>query len=160
MNTITDLLATHDVLDYVFFEHQSSLLHLRFSRALELLCEYENALTRHMQYEEQTLLPLYAARVAFPPAGAPQLFLTDHEKMLDFVSAFRSKTAELIDSKEPEEGLILLLDREAFYKRLSAHHDKRERDFLYPMLERQLTENEELSLLHTANHAKPFEVRI
>ena len=151
MNSIMDLLAAHDVLDYVFFEHQTALLHFDLERALQLLCEYETALLKHMEYEEQTLLPLYEARVVFPGAGAPQMFLNDHEKMREFVSLFKTKTAELADALEPEQQLILLLDREAFYKRLSAHHDKRESDFLYPMLDRELTENDELQLLHTAH---------
>lgn len=159
MNSITELLAAHDVLDYVFFEHQRALLHFDFGKALVLLSEYETCLLRHMEYEEQTLLPLYKERVSFPGAGAPQLFLTDHEKMREFVALFKAKVEELRSTDENEDELIMLLDREAFYKRLSSHHDKRERDFLYPMLAQTLTENDELHLLHAA-HAPGREVAI
>lgn len=148
MKTFSDLLDLHRKIDEIFFAHQCSLLRFEFGAALSLLERYESALLRHMRDEEDLLLPLYAERAPTIKAGAPQIFLDDHVKMRGFVDLFKEQTAKLAAEPKPEAGLILLLDREAFYKRLCSHHDKREREILYPELDRMTSETEKLDLLN------------
>ncbi|MFT3745123.1 MAG: hemerythrin domain-containing protein [Pyrinomonadaceae bacterium] len=134
MNTFDRLLDLHDEIDEIFFEHQCALLHFDFRAAFEHLERYESMLLRHMQDEERELLPLYGERAKPDKAGTAQLFWDDHTKMRAYVEQFKEQTAKLASEEHPEAGLLLLLDRESFYKRLNSHHDKREREHLYPAL--------------------------
>lgn len=147
MSTFDQLLDLHKEIDAVFFAHQCSLLHFDFETALSTLGQYESLLLRHMQDEEDHLLPLYAERAPFEKAGAPQLFWDDHTKMRAYVEQFREQTIKIAEEPHPEESLLLLLDRESFYKRLCTHHDKREREHLYPALNSICTESESTEIM-------------
>lgn len=156
MNVISDLLKFHDDLDVFFRRHQFALLHFKFEDALRHLEEYERNLRAHMRDEEDILLPIYAERAEIPRGGGVQLFLDEHEKMLAHIALFKEQTAKLVEEAEPEDGLILLLDRESFYKRLGAHHDHREHDHLYPILDRITSDDEKAEILRRAE-ATPSE---
>ncbi len=147
MTYIKDLKNVHILIDEMFFDHQKALLHFEFDNALSLLEMYQTTLIRHMHDEELILLPVYADRAKYSGAGAPKLFFDDHEKMRSFVELFMEKTSELRRQPDIDKALLQLLDREAFYLRLCSHHDKRETDFLYPILEEILTDVEKRDLL-------------
>lgn len=147
MNLISDLLKFHEDLDDYFQRHQFSLIHFQFSEALEHLLFYEQELRRHMRDEEDILMPIYAERAEIPRGGGIKLFLDEHEKMLAHIELFKEQTKKLASEDSPEEGLILLLDRESFYKRLSSHHDHREHDYFFPILDQITSEEEKASIL-------------
>ena len=147
MKTFSDLLLLHRGIDDMFFAHQCALLHFEFGTALFLLERYESALLRHMRDEEEFLLPLYDKRCPATRAGAAKIFFDDHEKMRAFVKLFKEETAKLADNPRPETVLLMLLDREAFYKRLCSHHDRRESETLYPSLDEFTSEAEKRDLL-------------
>ncbi|MCW5957881.1 MAG: hypothetical protein KIT61_14945 [Pyrinomonadaceae bacterium] len=140
-------MKVHRLIDDMFFEHQRALLHFEFEKALTSLEVYESTLIRHMQDEEEVLLPVYAELASLPGAGAAKLFFDDHEKMRGYVESFKEKTARLASEPDKDRALLQLLDREAFYLRLCGHHDKRETEFLYPILEDSLSETEKEMLL-------------
>ena len=148
MRNLSELLELHNDLDEIFFAHQCALLHFDFTAALSLLVRYETSLLTHMKDEEDVLLPIYSERASVIKGGNPQFFLDEHLKMRRFVELFKEQIAKLAAEPKPEAGLILLLDREAFYKRLCGHHDKREREILYPELDRMTSETEKLDLLN------------
>jgi len=147
MVRINDLIKVHRLIDDMFFEHQRALLHFDFKKALTSLEVYESTLIRHMQDEEEVLLPAYAELASLPGAGAARLFFDDHEKMRGYVESFKEKTARLASEPDIDRALLQLLDREAFYLRLCGHHDKRETEFLYPILEERLSDVEKRQLL-------------
>lgn len=147
MDHINDLMKVHTLIDEMFFEHQKALLHFQFDKALISLEVYESTLLRHMQDEEEILLPVYAKLDEIPGAGAAKLFYDDHEKMRGYVELFKEKTAGLRAESDVDRALLQLLDREAFYIRLCGHHDKREAEFLYPILEDSLQEEEKARLM-------------
>ncbi|MEZ5305618.1 MAG: hemerythrin domain-containing protein [Pyrinomonadaceae bacterium] len=147
MTYIRNLKRLHDLIDAMFFDHQKALIHFEFEKALTLLETYEAVLLRHMQDEELTLLPVYAERAVVSGAGSPKLFFDDHAKMRSYVEVFKQKTSELRSEPDVDRALLHLLDREAFYLRLCSHHDKRETDFLYPLLEQLLSDDEERALM-------------
>lgn len=147
MKTFSELLDLHRRIDEMFVAHQYSLLHFEFEEALAALVRYETKLLRHMRDEEELLLPLYAQRSHTVRAGAPQIFLDDHDKMRGFVAMFKVETTNLANEQQPEARLLELLDREAFYKRLCGHHDKRESEILYPALDVVTSAAEKLDLL-------------
>jgi hemerythrin-like domain-containing protein len=147
MTYIKDLVRVHVLLDELFFDHQKALLHFEFDKALNLLEMYESILIRHIQDEELTLLPVYSERAAFSGAGSPRYFFEDHSKMRSFIEVFKEKIAGLNLEPDIDKALLQLLDREAFYLRLCSHHDKRETDFLYPILTQILSDAEERELM-------------
>lgn len=147
MDNLSVLLQLHHRLDQMFFEHQWALLHFDFEKAVAALRRYESALLVHMHDEEDVLLPVYMEYKDIPRGGGAKLFFDEHEKMRAYVAMFLDETAKLAASKRPEEGLLRLLDREAFYKRLAGHHDKREHDILYPILDEKTTAAEKADLL-------------
>ncbi|MEQ1607298.1 MAG: hemerythrin domain-containing protein [Pyrinomonadaceae bacterium] len=147
MTTFDQLLDLHNDIDELFFAHQCSLLRFEFVTALSQLDQYESLLLRHMQDEEDHLLPMYAERAIVEKAGAPQIFWDDHSKMRAYVEQFKEQTIKLAGEAHPEESLLLLLDRESFYKRLCSHHDKREREHLYPALNSICSESERNEIL-------------
>jgi hemerythrin-like domain-containing protein len=100
-----------------------------------------------MADEEDVLLPVYSERAEFPVAGAPKLYFDDHAKMRSYIELFKQRTSEIAAETEIERALLQLLDREAFYLRLCSHHDRRESDFLYPILDDLLSEEERHKLL-------------
>lgn len=146
MTSFSQLLDVHREIDELFFAHQCSLLHYDFETALSQLKTYENALFEHMRDEEEILLPLYAERATIAIGAGPDIFLADHEKMRGFIMHFTKHTSDLAADPRPESGLLLLLDREAFYKRLCSHHDHRESAFLYPGLDSVTSEAEKAEL--------------
>ena len=155
MENLSDLLSLHRDLDEIFFRHQSALLRFDFAKALALLNEYESALATHIEDEERVLLPFYSEHAQEIRGGNAQLFFDEHAKMRSFVDLFKKAVAELENNPKPEADLILLLDREAFFKRLCSHHDKRETEILYPELDRIATQAQKIELLQNVTCAFP-----
>lgn len=152
-DSFATLLDLHAELDDLFAEHQFALLHFDFDQALGKLRDYERCLLAHMVDEEEYLIPIYAERGEIPRAGAPKLFLDDHEKMRAHLSLFIETTESLQGEKEPEALVIKLLDREAFFKRLCGHHDIREREILYPVLDAVTDATERADLIEQSMEA-------
>ena len=147
MAAISDLMKVHGVTDELFHQHQRSLLHFEFEKALGFLKAYESILLSHMADEEDVLLPVYSERAEYPEAGAAKLYYDDHAKMRSYIELFLQSTAEIESEVEIDRTLLQLLDREAFYLRLCSHHDRREAEYLYPILDGLLTDDEKRELL-------------
>lgn len=147
MASISSLMTVHKVIDDLFFEHQRALLHFDFEKALHLLAAHESTLSSHMADEELILLPVYEERGEFPDAGAPKLYYDDHKKMRSYIELFKQATSQIAAEPDVDKTLLQLLDREAFYLRLCSHHDRRESEYLYPILDTILSESEKSELL-------------
>lgn len=145
--SLTILMSIHDGLDARFLDHQRALLHFDHKRAITALELYETDLLRHMQDEENVLLPVYSDRCDFPAVGAPKLYLDEHEKMRAHLVVLKDATAALTEAEDIERSVLRLLGHEAFYLRLCGHHDKREAEYLYPLLDGLLSEDEKRDLL-------------
>jgi hemerythrin-like domain-containing protein len=141
------LLETHGQLDALFLSHQEALLSLDIDGATALLQEFEKGLRAHIRAEEELLLPVY--RRAGPiPGGAPELFTTEHRKMLEYVEGFKETLRQLQNSSPTlKREIIALLDDQAQFKHLVEHHDLREHNILYPALDRVTDEGERRELL-------------
>jgi hemerythrin-like domain-containing protein len=143
------LLEVHRELDEVFFRHQEAVLLCEIDRAIDELKTHERKLLMHMQDEEELLLPIYTARTEKIPGGSLELFTAEHKKMQKFLAEFREALPQM-RAKDPSDlrrSIIALLDRQFMYKHLSEHHDLRERNVLYPWLDRITSEEERRALL-------------
>jgi hemerythrin-like domain-containing protein len=142
-----ELTHVHAGLDAIFRAHQEALVRMQIDVARERLAEFEAAIRVHIRVEEALLLPVY--RRAGPiPGGAPELYLTEHRKMLEYLERFRETLSRLTPALPdlPRE-IIALLDHEALFKHLMEHHDLREHNLLYPTCDRVTGEEERRELL-------------
>lgn len=143
------LMELHRELEVAFLRHQEALLALDLAEASRALKTYEQALLAHMRHEEDRLIPVYAARAGRIEGGPVELFLGEHRKMREFLESFAAD----LEGMRGQEGaalrgaVIALFDRQAMYKHLVEHHDRREQNVLYPQLDRVTGVDERAALL-------------
>jgi hemerythrin-like domain-containing protein len=142
------LLRVHDQLKELFLSHQMALLALDLELAHERLLLFRREIEKHMHVEEELLLPVYnrAGRI---PGGPVEFFTGEHRRLLEFLSRFDEKLTEMKSSTEnPAREIIELFDAEAVFKSLLEHHDLREQNIFYPVLDEITTEQERQQLLN------------
>lgn len=102
----------------------------------------------HIRVKEEILLPVYA-RAGSIPGGDPKFYLNEHEKMLKILEGFKEVLPRLIQEKpgQNRREIIELFDQGYWFKRLHEHHDQREKNILYPVLDRVTEEAERKELL-------------
>lgn len=148
------LMDAHRALDRLLLQHQSALLAQNIPEARRHWTEYEAALGRHMRFEEEEILPIYR-RLDPPPKGCPAEFFTgEHKRLREFLMRIKRKISGLGKGKKREEKILKLLDLEWAYKNLMQHHDSREKNVLYPSLDRLVTAAERRGILSLALERK------
>lgn len=132
--------------------HRDLVVGLEFGKALAALEEFERALRDHMGAEEEHILPLYEARVKPAPLGGdPEFFRLEHRNLLKNLGEITAKLRTLAaDPKAGRRQAHEFLDSEHMFLHLLEHHDARERNVLYPELDRRLSESERRELLEKA----------
>ncbi len=142
-----DVLLVHEHLRDLFFQHQESLLQLDLRSALERLEVYRRELAAHMRVEEELLLPVYR-RAGAIPGGPPEFFTGEHERMRQFLARIAESLKDMQgDRTNLARQVIRVFDEEAAYKSLNDHHDQRERNILFPALDRVTTDEERSELI-------------
>ena len=131
------LTKVHQWLDELFLAHRTALLSLDLAQAKLLLDRYETNLLAHMKDEEESLIPVYGARISDVPGGGVELFVAEHKKIRGFLAEIRQAPGELRSQKglALKHKAIELLDREGMYHGLLQHHRAREQNALYPWLD-------------------------
>lgn len=146
-SSFLSLLQTHEWMDELFLLHQEALLAQDLSLALELLEKLDEGQREHIRVEEEILLPVYA-RAGRIPGGAPEFYINEHRKMLAILDHFKETLPRLIQKTpgETRRDVVELFDRGYAFKKLLEHHDQREENILYPVLDRVtgVEEREEL----------------
>lgn len=142
-----DLLNTHRDIFAVFLEHQEALLRRNFPLALRRLRSYERRIKRHIQEEEELLMPVYS-RAGKVPGGDPQLFIGEHQRIAEFIERLKKLLPRKKgQGKNATRQAIEILYQEAMFRWLIEHHDEREKQILYPTLDRVTTAAERESIL-------------
>ena len=143
------LTKVHQWLDELFLAHRTALLSLDLSQAKLLFDRYETNLLLHMKDEEESLIPIYGARISDVPGGAVELFIAEHKKIRKFLAEFHQALGELRNNKglALKHKAIELLDREGMYAGLLQHHHAREQNALYPWLDLVTSVEERANLL-------------
>lgn len=146
--TFLSLLGLHHELDSLLAKHQARLVSGAITKALDNWVEFTAALTIHADDEELYLLPLYQKRVTIPRGGTVELFLAEHKKIRAFLAEISGLLNEVKGMPEPgPHRIIVILEREYEFKKLLEHHDMREKNFLYPLLDGSTTAAERKKLL-------------
>jgi hypothetical protein len=134
MRLFTEFMAVHDDLERALAAHQEALVGLDLARAAAHLATYDRLLRAHIAEEERYVLPTYAAKV--PGAADIELYRGEHRRFEAFLEELRERTAALGALADPRAAVVAVLDREAVLKNVLLHHDLRERNALYPALDR------------------------
>lgn len=146
-DSFMSLLDTHQHLDETLIGHQIALMASRLEEALPLWRAFAEGLLAHAEDEEREMLPVYAERVPIPQGGTVELFLAEHNKMRLFLREIGDKLAALAQAAPDRRAILHILERQYELKRLMEHHDMRERNFLYPLLDQHTTAQERKSIL-------------
>ncbi len=134
--TFLSLLGLHHELNDLLARHQAKLVSGAIGKAVSDWAEFMAALIVHADDEEQLLLPLYQKRVTIPRGGTVDLFLAEHRKIRAFLAEISGLLNEVKGMPEPgAHRIIVILEREYEFKKLLEHHDMREKNFLYPLLD-------------------------
>jgi hemerythrin-like domain-containing protein len=133
------LLDKHDEMRSTLRNHQRALLALDLRAARAHFRALDRMIRAHIRLEDTRLLPIYRRRAGRVEGGSPDLFLAEHRRIERFLSEIRARMARL---KLTADTALDLLDFEWLFKQLLDHHDRRERSFLYPILERVMTSYE------------------
>jgi hemerythrin-like domain-containing protein len=126
----------HREAEELFLRHQEALLARDFATAEALLRTVTGAVARHIEVEEREILPLYREQVAAPPGGDAELIVAEHRKIEAYLKRFAEQMAAWRAQPPSPREVLALLDVQSQFKHLTDHHDRRERSFLYPALER------------------------
>lgn len=147
-SSFLSLLETHEWLDEHFLLHQEALLARDLRLALELLEQVYEGQREHIRVEEEILLPVYA-RAGQIPGGNPEFYINEHRKMQAILGGFREVLPQLIEvgADGSRRKIIELFDQGYWFKRLLEHHDQREENILYPVLDQVTNEEEREELL-------------
>lgn len=142
------LLDCHADLAELFARHQEALLDRDMDAALRQITCFQRALLRHIDDEENVLMPVYKARIHATMANSMALVEGDHLKLKQLTAECIHKTEVLGQNDPPIKRRILaLLDEEKTLKHVLEHHDQRERNILFPSLDRVTDEAERRELL-------------
>jgi hemerythrin-like domain-containing protein len=135
--TFLVLLAIHEDLLERFHRHQDALVERDFAAARARLAGFRDGLERHIEAEDELFAAVFAHTDTV--AGAPiDLFTGEHKHFRELLAQFTRLAAEL-DVADPKVSrrVVELLDEEALFKSFFRHHDERERNLLYPALDRR-----------------------
>jgi iron-sulfur cluster repair protein YtfE (RIC family) len=151
---LSTLLDDHPLFDEAFRRHQEALLMRNPRGAARHLERFAGLLLPHLAMEEELLLPIFAERGRAIVGAAPVVFAAEHRKIQQDVAELIRRTDELVSCGTTRSGacrasltaILALIDREYLFKDYLKHHDLRERNALYPELDRVVAVDERPAL--------------
>ena len=146
-HSFSSLENEHTKLEHLFDSHQRALLEKNLNAALAALNTFAGELHRHIAYEEQTLLPLYAEEGGETEGGTLEIFQAEHRKLREGAASLTRKAEALSASTDLMGSILALLDEETMFKGLFRHHALREKNVLFPRLDERTTEEQRKRML-------------
>jgi iron-sulfur cluster repair protein YtfE (RIC family) len=141
------LIGEHAELERLFDSHQRAVLEGNVGTALAVLKTFQDELCEHIDYEEKTLLPLFAEEGGETEGATLAIFQAEHRKMREQTDKLARNTQALFASSDLMGSIIALMDEEALFKGLFRHHTLREKNLLFPRLDERTTEEQRERLL-------------
>jgi iron-sulfur cluster repair protein YtfE (RIC family) len=141
------LVGEHAELERLFDSHQRALLEGDVGTAVAVLKTFEDELYEHIDFEEKTLLPLFAEEGGETEGATLEIFQAEHRKLREQTDKLTRKTVALFASSDLMGSIITLMDEEALFKGLFHHHALREKNLLFPRLDERMTEEQRERLL-------------
>jgi regulator of cell morphogenesis and NO signaling len=126
----------HDRLDQLYREYLQ-LKHIHFANAREKFISFKHGLERHITWEEEILFPLFQRKTGIVE-GPVEVMEDEHRQILNILEHLNLKLQNNDRSSNRfEHDLMILL----------SHHNVKEENVLYPVLDHLLTQDEKLSLI-------------
>ena len=130
-----ELVRVHEALDECFLLHQEALVTGELPHAAVLFADYRDLLHLHIHHEDNILLPVFA-RNGRMKRWPPELYTGEHDKLKGFLRRSEAGLQKLIASDDVKpRDLVAQIDLEGGLKRLLDHHDQREQENLFPILD-------------------------
>jgi len=151
-----DLVEVHRQLEAMMLHHQIALIDRDMPAARTSFESYRDLLRLHIAHEDEILMPVFE-RGGITRRWPPALYTGEHQKLESQLVRIEAGLDALGDEPEPA-AIIDQLDLEGVIKRLHEHHDVRERENFFPVLDR-VTEPAERQRLLARTRDAWFEVR-
>jgi iron-sulfur cluster repair protein YtfE (RIC family) len=146
-HSFSSLQGEHVELEHLFDSHQRALLKRNVDTALAVLSTFADELDQHIEYEEHTLLPVYAEERGETEGGTLKIFQAEHRKLRQDTARLTRRTEALYSATDVMGSILGLLDEEAMFKGLFRHHALREKNLLFPRLDDRTTEEQRRRML-------------
>jgi len=126
----------HRALAQLLTMHQEALLIDDMMLALNVFDLFADALQRHLDVENNLLLPLHRTLVK-EHRWAQLVYEKEHDKLLQMTARIRRELVALADVRGRARRLALLevLDYQRSFKSVMEHHEEREEQALLPELD-------------------------
>lgn len=154
--------AEHDRIAADFSAHQQALVRAigQASAATEARAawdRFEHRLRRHILFEDEQLIPLFAARVQPPPLGcSSELLHAEHRKLERLLSSCGDAAREHLEQRAQDPAaLLVLIEQQRMIREVLEHHDQRERAAFFPALHDCLEPGEKEAILQASLAAHP-----
>jgi hemerythrin-like domain-containing protein len=128
---LTFFTSDHRACDAVWAELESAASAGEKERTDELFAEFDKAMRRHFEMEEQVLFPALEEAMNMPGMGPVQVMRGEHDQMRAVLDQMREELA----GGDPEA----MLDHGDTLLMLIQQHNVKEENILYPMAEQSLT---------------------
>ncbi len=129
----------HEGLLHIFRSHQLAVVVGETSVAIRLFDSFQSELAHHMRDEDEHLLPAFMLLAPNEQGGTPEAFRLEHEKLDRLLESVRRLVMGLKRSTDAE-SILAIIEEEARFKNLLAHHFERERNVLFPALDRLVSQ--------------------
>jgi len=154
--------AEHERIAADFSAHQQALVRAvgEASAAADARAawdRFETRLRMHIRFEDERLIPLFAARVQPPPLGcSEELLLAEHRKLERLLDSCSVTAREHLEQRATDPAALLaLIEQQRMIREVLEHHDQRERAAFFPALDEVLQPDEKTALLQASIAAHP-----
>jgi hemerythrin-like domain-containing protein len=126
----------HRLLAQLLTMHQEALLIDDRVLALNVFELFVEALQRHLDVENNLLLPLHRSLVQ-EYRWSPMVYEKEHDKLLQMAARIRRELAGLValEGRPRRLAVLELLDYQRSFKSVMEHHEEREEQALLPELD-------------------------
>lgn len=137
-----EVAVLHEEMEALFLEHQKALICMEAEKAKSTFEAYCALLALHIEHEDHVLMPVFR-RIGEIKRWPAVLYEGEHRKLEAWLDRCRQALA-ILGEPTPEKAALIVdaLDMGGGLKRLQEHHDQREREAFFPILD-QVTEPEE-----------------
>ena len=125
----------HRLLDRQYQDFLESLTALELEQAFACWQRFRNSLSKHIEFEETHVEPLTEAW----EASTLTLIRADHSILKRLLPRLHQAFETIAGAPAPRSELVRQLDEFIKLRNVLQHHDLRENEHLYPLLEKQLT---------------------
>jgi hemerythrin superfamily protein len=132
----------HHAMDEAYLDFLEAMTRLDFSAARQAWALFSRLLSAHMGLEEEVFIPRYQSLQGHPVNGKPEHFSGDHKILLRACDKVEPLLDHIAEAENARRTLVENLDPLLRVGRILEHHDSRETEHFYPLLQDALDQDE------------------